>query len=260
MSIRDAVNAWRSEEITLHELMRAMALHETWDVPVSEEAAAEYERSGVLNDLVVSEADGERRLFLFSEEATHPDARRDWVDGVSSCFISAPGQWVFQLDFDEVDALVIDPGASHSVVFEKEQMQQLAERAWATVIEDALDELASGELEPGEERDELLNLIADYPYFELAVYEDGDDARLVAAPDDQGRDLAAVFTHADAFDAFADETDDEELRSITLTGLELCDQLRQLDLDGLTFDCSGPGPTTVFERSFAEDVLQAAGV
>jgi hypothetical protein len=137
-------------------------------------------------------------------------------------------------------------------------MQQIAERAWASVIEDVLDELANGDVEPGEERDDMLSLVADYPYFELAVYEDGDDARLVAAPDDQGRDLIAVFTHADAFDAFAEETNDEELRSVTLSGVELCEQLRELGVDGVMFDCSGPGPVSVFERAFAEDVLRTA--
>ena len=101
----------------------------------------------------------------------------------------------------------------------------------------------------------------------IAVHTDGGpigygsvftDARLVAAPDDQGRDLIAVFTHADAFDAFAEETNDEELRSVTLSGVELCEQLRELGVDGVMFDCSGPGPVSVFERAFAEDVLRTA--
>ena len=85
------------------------------------------------------------------------------------------------------------------------------------------------------------------------------DARLVAAPDDQGRSLAAVFTHADAFDAFAEETNDDDLRSVTLTGVELFEQIREMDLDGVMFDCSGPGLVLVFDRAFAEDVVRVAG-
>lgn len=257
MEIRDVVNAWRADEITLAELMRAFVLHESWDVPAPSSAVAEYEQFGTLSDIVVNELDGLRRLFLFSDAELPRD---EWLTGVSSQFVNAPGQWVFQLDLREVDELVIDPGAEHSIVFDEEQMNQIAERAWATVIEDVLDELATGDLEPGVERDELSSMIADYPYFELAVYEDGDGARLVAAPNEQGRDLAAVFTHADAFDAFAEETNDEDLRSVTLSGVELCEQMREMGIEGVLFDCSGPGPALVFERSFAEDVLRAAGV
>jgi hypothetical protein len=255
MEIRDVVRAWRADDITVAELMRAFVLHESWDVPVPPAAVAEYERSGTLSDIVVNELDGRRRLFLFSDASSPRD---EWIDGVASRFITVPGQWVFQLDLQEVDEMVIDPGAEHSIALDAEQMQQIAERAWASVIEDVLDELANGDVEPGEERDDMLSLVADYPYFELAVYEDGDDARLVAAPDDQGRDLIAVFTHADAFDAFAEETNDEELRSVTLSGVELCEQLRELGVDGVMFDCSGPGPASAFERAFAEDVLRTA--
>lgn len=260
MDIQEFVDAWRSEEITNAELMRVLVLHETWDVPIPEEAFAEYERTGGLAGLVVNEAvDGERRLLVFSSTAAREDARGEWINGVPTRFITVPGQWVFQLDFEEVDALVIDAGAVHSIALDKEQMQQITERAWATMIEDALDGLANDVIEPGEDRDVLLSLVADYPYFELAVYEEGDDARLVAAPDDQGRSLAAVFTHADAFDAFAEETNDDDLRSVTLTGVELFEQIREMDLDGVMFDCSGPGPVLVFDRAFAEDVVRAAG-
>ena len=36
-------------------------------------------------------------------------------------------------------------------------------------------------------------------------------------------------------------------------------RLAEMDLDGVMFDCSGPGLVLVFDRAFAEDVVRVAG-
>jgi hypothetical protein len=73
--------------------------------------------------------------------------------------------------------------------------------------------------------------------------------RLVMAPDQKGRTLAAVFTSEDACEAFLDEAGKQggtQLEPLIYAGKNLFELLSKMDLTGIVFNCSGPNSARSF--------------
>ena len=78
------------------------------------------------------------------------------------------------------------------------------------------------------------------------------------APDPQGRKLAAVFTTPDAADAFIREVGSSLAAPPVLRvydGSTLFAYLARLPIDGIVFNCKGPGLPRVVATPFAQRVL-----
>ena len=86
-----------------------------------------------------------------------------------------------------------------------------------------------------------------------------DRRQMMLAPDDQGRKLGAVFTTTDAADAFIRDVEQslEFTPSMRLfDGETLFDALAQMPLDGIVFNCKGPGTPRAVAIQFAQVILQ----
>jgi len=100
-----------------------------------------------------------------------------------------------------------------------------------------------------------------YPRYLLAVVNLDGSYQLALAPDDKGRRLAAVFTYDDAFEAFLPEGEalhaEGQLLQVELAGPKLFEQLAQMSLDGLVFNCRGPARPIAFAQPFIAAILEA---
>ena len=101
--------------------------------------------------------------------------------------------------------------------------------------------------------------VREYEGYRIVLQESGeDDFQLVLAPDTKNRLLAAVFTAADTLQAFLnDRTEllDGNHRSVTVDGKTLFAQLKQIELQGLVFNCSGPIRPAALASQFLDLVL-----
>lgn len=257
--VQTAIAAWQAKQITGAQLMRRLVSFDRWMLPMSEAAAAEMLATGVASRLMYSQDDqGVARLYLFSgNEAYAAYQRATGEEMGGQHFLSTNGAWIFRLSLDRFDAVEIDPASPWQIGYRKEQFSALRAVAEAVTVEQALRALRTGQAQPG-----MVSLVRDYEHYLLAVTDRGDGYALVLAPDDKGRDLAAIFTAPDNFAAFLDQRaargeEDESLLRLELAGPKLFAHLGRMQLDGLVFNCAGPAQPVAFALPFASVVLEA---
>lgn len=257
-SVQAAITAWQEKQIGGTQLLRRLASFDAWRVPVSEGAAAEMLSTNAATRLMYSrDAAGVGRLYLFSDAAAWETfTRAGNGPAAGQHFLTTTGSWVFRLPLDQVDFVEIDPGSPWHINYSREQFPRLRALAEAVEIERTLLALRRGEAAAG-----AAVQVRDYAHYLLAVVNQGGQTALALAPDSRGRALAAIFTAADNFDAFADERqptpEEGQLLSLELAGERLFQQLSGMQLDGLVFNCCGPAPAVAFAPAFAEVVLEA---
>ena len=81
---------------------------------------------------------------------------------------------------------------------------------------------------------------------------------LMLAPDSQRRKLAAIFTtpdSAEVFKAFVTEQLGFEPVLRQTSGLRLYKMLTETDLEGIVFNCKGPGQPKAVALNFAQTIL-----
>ena len=87
----------------------------------------------------------------------------------------------------------------------------------------------------------------------------GDGRQIALAPDPEGRNLAAVFTsHDNALEYLQQVKEilgDDSVMSLT-SGESLFTQLAGMPLDGIVFNCAGPGVPRAVSLAFATVVLE----
>lgn len=259
-SIAEAVAAWQQQKISGSALMREIVSYKQWSVPVSEEAAGEVLREGVLSRLMFhQDQEGISRLSIFSDGPAYVRFCQavGEADSTRQTFLGVTGTWLFQLPLDAIDIISIDPATPPDIHYRKEQFPRLRSLAEAIDVEEALAALRSGE----NTTEGMLKLVRDYSGYLIAVHQTGDSNSLALAPDSQGRALAAVFTFEDAFEAYYPEGKqmypEGELLALSLSGEELFTQLQEMNLTGMVFNCSGPTRPVAFAAPFAQVVLQA---
>ncbi len=140
--------------------------------------------------------DGKKRLPVFS---SHESLKAYTADSqADQYYLQTKGTWVFQLPFEEIDEVWIDPAQPEAIFYGKEHFERFRELAAAIEIEEDLTQLREGNSSDG-----ACERVRDYPAYRVVV--NLVDNRLVMAPDQAGRALAAVFTAEDACDAFLEE-------------------------------------------------------
>jgi ABC-type enterobactin transport system permease subunit len=102
--------------------------------------------------------------------------------------------------------------------------------------------------------------VRDYQAYVLAVVRHEGRPRLLMAPDQKGRVLAAVFTASDAFEAFGPDakarSGGDEVQEMRLDGRRLFTVLQAMQLDGIVFNCAGPVAPVAFAAAFAKIALE----
>jgi hypothetical protein len=257
-AVQTAIAEWRDKQIDGTQLMRRLVSFNQWMLPVSEAAAAEMMNTGTASRLMYSQDEhGISRLYLFSDgEAYRAFQQATGEETTGQHFLTTTGAWIFHLPMEQFDAIEIDPASPWQISYRQEQFTALRAMADAVEVEQALVALRLGQAQPG-----MITLVRNYKHYLLAVFDRGDGFALALAPDDKGRELAALFTSRDNFSAFLDgrEARPEEglLLQLELAGPELFAQLSQMHLDGLVFNCRGPARAVAFALPFASVVLEA---
>lgn len=258
--VQAAITAWQQTSLTGAQLMREMVSYERWNVPISDAAAKQALRDNTMSRLLISEdEDGVKRLYIFSGADAYRTYQNETGDRRPQTFLSVAGSWLFQLPMDGVDYVAIDPFTDYNVAYGREHLERLALFARAVVVEHALADLRAGNLASEQVTTEMLKLLLNYRTYQLAFVQQADAASLAYAPDSQGRRLAAVFTHDDAFRAYASDARNGGVQSITLDGRTLFERLREAELGGIVFNCAGPAKPVAFALGIADVVLRSAG-
>jgi hypothetical protein len=262
VTIAENILAWRGGQLTGTQLMRTLVSHAHWIIPLSEAAAAEtLARNEVPRIEYYRDPKGVNRLMLWSSRETFDLYSKRAPLNKDQHILDTAGTWVFRMPLrtplDGIDVIWIDPLNEHDIYYEKEQFQSLHDFAAAVAIENDLAALRAGTAKDG-----TVIRVREYPGYLVAVArKPNGDQSLMLAPDRQGRRLAAVFTHTDAFDAFFPEakarSDGEEVRGLRFDGQALFTFLAKFELTGMVFNCSGPAMPVAFGAALSKVVLEA---
>jgi hypothetical protein len=256
MTIPELIAAWRAKKLSGLALMRGLVSHPAWEVPISEKATAEALAHNAISSLQVSTGkDGKACLMLFSDVEAHKAYRQANAITTEQHFLKTSGTWVFRLPLDEVDQIWVDALTPHDIYYEKQQFGSLRDMANAVVVEEALTGLRKGNAP----QDAFATVKSYGNYYMATMVRDGKPVFL-PAPDDKGRNLAAVFTADDSFDAFAAQAmrgnDGLRIEQMQMNGETLFDTLRRMTIDGFVFNCSGPITPVAFAQAVAGIVLE----
>jgi SseB protein N-terminal domain len=256
--IADLVAQWRDGKIDGLGLMRGLIGYGEWQVPISERALAQALGGNALPALqLTSDKEGKTCLLLFSSAPAYQrygDANADHSTPPQH-FVTLPGSTLFGASLETVDRICIDPFSPQDIFYDKPQFGRLREYAGAILVEEALTGLRHGQAKDG-----AVAVVRDYRAYSLAVVERDGSPRLLMAPDQKGRALAAIFTAADAYDAFMPDAKAAagggEVREMIYEGRALFEALQGMRLDGLVFNCSGPVAPIAFAPGFAKVVIE----
>ncbi|MCA9524213.1 MAG: hypothetical protein KC609_24765 [Myxococcales bacterium] len=255
---RQAIQAFIDETITGTELARALVSWPNWNVP------AQLDQSGTPGVSRFVTPNGERFFRLFSDGGAIDELRAaEGDDAVGPHFVETSGWWAFGQLTDDLQWVDINPKCKADIHYRQPQFEMLREMARAVRIEGILGDMAHAqsedELAHAGGADDPMAAVREYEGYRIVLQESGeDDFQLVLAPDTKNRLLAAVFTAADTLQAFLnDRTEllDGNHRSVTVDGKTLFAQLKQIELQGLVFNCSGPIRPAALASQFLDLVL-----
>ncbi len=257
-TVPELIVQWRNKQITGSVLMRALVSHQKWILPVSESAAVEMMATNAASRLQYNrDPQGVNRLMIFSSPETMTEYRKNsGMTGEQQHVLTTTGAWVFRLPLEGIDQIWVDPLTADDIFYDKEQFPRLHRLADAIEVEEALVGLRQGTMP-----DSAIGIVKKYQNFwvPLGVHEDG--MRLVMAPDEKGRSLAAVFTYEDSCTAFLPEAEAHKgsgtIEERVLAGEALFSILNTMPIDGIVFNCSGPVPPVAFAKAFAQMVCEA---
>jgi len=249
LTIPQSIEQWRNKQISGLALMRTLVSHPTWYVPVSESEAAEMLATNSASRIMFNRnPDGVNSLLLYSNG--------DQYKGPGQHFLTTAGTWVFRLPLDGIDQIWIDPNTPHDILYDKEQFARLREMADAILLEATLLGLRQGSAPEGS-----LRQVRDYRNYTVAAAVVEGRPRMLMAPDNKGRTLAAIFTFDDVYDAFLPDAKAQagaaQIQQMQLSGEALFNVIQKMSLDGIVFNCSGPVTPVAFAAAFARLVLES---
>lgn len=255
---RYAIEQWQKKEIDGTALMRRIMAWKHWSIAISESAAIEMLATNKAPGIMYNrDENGVGRVFIYSDSAAYAIFCKAAGVTEEQHFLSTSGDWIFRLELDGIAEIVIDPFTPTEIVYATEHFARLQEMAKAVKVEEALANLR---FQP-ETADEMIPIVRDYANYILPVHRVDGGMVLAMAPDSQGRDLAAVFTSTEAYDAFEpawkEGYPDKDLLLFNLSGAALFAQLVQMNLDGIVFNCKGPVRPIAFAVGIAQLILDS---
>ena len=239
----ESLRQHQAEELTSTQLVRELIRHNTWHLP-----------AGLMEGNptpLIANAGGENWLSLF----TDPDQIQAFTSKNPQSVeftMEMRGLFVFSSLQDGLTGVNIDPESEHAIHYRSEQFEFLRSMADGMI----LDEVLAGTLELPDAFDRFKK----FQHFQLPMRVVDGRQQLMLAPDNQGRKLAAVFTTKDAAGNFSDKVSEElsftpEFQS--MDGKSLFERLSMMtDLEGIVFNCKGPGSPRAVAIQFAQVVLQ----
>jgi hypothetical protein len=245
--VQHALRGFLAGQVSPPQFYRALMRHPTWWV------AGTHEQGQAPHLKILHFAHGERRLVAFTDREALEAAREAMgatlgAPLLGDSFLTTEGLGLFRVLEPGLSSVEINPHSEHSLRLEADQITTL--RRWAVVarLEATLED-------PSREEDPMA-VLRRFPWYEVALEGEGQARQMLLAPDAQGRRLAAVFTTQDALELFLAQVEDQlegRPAHATTAGKELFISLKQLNLDGVVFNCCGPTPP----RAFGVGVLDA---
>ena len=223
-------------------LLRQFIQWPTWSMP---SALGEEGPSPV----VATTEDGDW-LNLFTDGAARSEYEANTGHQVPFT-LEMSGYFVFSQLNESLTGININPFTDRAIHYLAHQIPNIVQMADGLI----LDEILHGKMELPDAFDRFKRFDA---YYVPTRMVDG-RRQMMLAPDDKGRKLGAIFTTKDAADAFEDDV----AQSLGFTpsmrifdGTTLFDALSQMPLDGIVFNCKGPGTPRAVAIQFAQVILQ----
>jgi hypothetical protein len=244
-TLREAIQQTLDSKLSRPALLRQLISHDDWRVPVyvGDDGTSHY--------LYVKNSDGERFQFLFTDDPAYQAGLAAVGEGLlgSRC-MTIKGVDLFSDLSDDADVISINWGSPPEIFFKRDQIPSLRDWAQAVKLERTLATPTPD-----------LKLLKRYQRYYIVLQKVEEGYALTLAPDKHGRKLAAVFTAEDTLQAFLDDARKGEwgFEPITRTipGEHLFDDLREMPLDGIAFNSSGPIRPRMFTPALAVAVMSA---
>ena len=213
-----SIQDFHDQKLSFAMLLRRLSQHE-WLLPSIEEQP------------FLQQVDDELFLSLStSREAfskAHPDLE---VKPIIQNFT-----WIFENLPEDLEGFLIDLNSEHALQIPSQYFSFCQQILECSKVENVFKKETSQE--------DLLSTLRAYPSYLLAIIQDEEGtANIALAPDHQNRQLIAVFTAPDCFQAF-EQAAEGKLGDLTIdevSGEKLFANLSQLPIDGLVFNCYGP--------------------
>jgi hypothetical protein len=243
--LREAIQQTLSGTMSGPALLRRFMLHDDWRMPIHSDA------EGKQRPVQITDSDNQRFALLFTDEQGYRDGQAFiGTSFMGERFLRLPGRELFLELSDDADIISINWNSPPEIFFKKAQVPALRRWARAVNVEHTL-------MSPTPD----LSLLKRFDAFYIALQKVEEGYALVLAPDAHARKLAAVFTAEDTLDAFLkDEKNGKfEFEPVTrsVEGQLLFEDLRDMPLDGIVFNCAGPVPTRRFSAALAGAVVAA---
>lgn len=213
-----AIQDFQAQKLSFAMLIRQMAQHE-WLLPSIEEQPFLQQ----IDEQLFLSVSSTREMF--SKAHSDPEIKP----------IIKDFEWVINNLPEDLAGLLIDMNTEHAIQLPAQYFGFCKQIIACSKIETIFTKEISQE--------ELLQTLRSYSSYLLPIIRDEEGtANIALAPDHQNRQLIAVFTAPDCFQAFQ-KAAEGKLGNLTVdevSGEKLFTDLSQLPIDGLVFNCYGP--------------------
>ncbi|HLX64608.1 MAG TPA: hypothetical protein VKX17_25270 [Planctomycetota bacterium] len=237
---RDAIGQFLKQRLTGTQLLRSLALYHNWRIPARLEGLVPVYNSFDLGH-------GSTHFFLFSDKDAYLQCRNQiGISIMGEYYIdNVAGHNAFASIGPEVTVVNINPYSEREIHYTLEQIPRL--RAWSQIVrtEAALD--AAQTDNTGHEA------IREFPGYYFIME---DEQYIALVPDGRGRKFAALFTSDDALELYLQRYGKPNMKPVPISGAALFKAIRNMPLDGLVFNCSGPTKAKAFPLAFAHELAQ----
>ena len=243
-TVLETLTRFAAKQATAHEVMRALATHDAWFVPLGfapNLGRSEFERIVMLGK---NGAPPPGELYVFTDESCLDLVQNQPLGG----FVHpVTGIELFCALADGLVKMKVNPGGplAHFWFVGKDAIP-LA-RLWGRAVR--LEALLADASAP---KEALSAALRTFEGFTILVHPN--DAVATALGVGGFKNPAMVFTSPDSFERMQAQA--PNTRAVHLSGRELFELVPRAGVDGIVFNPVGPGPTTVLPLTVVASVLQ----
>ena len=227
-----AIQDFQAQKLSFAMLIRHIAQHD-WFIPSIEEQPFLQQINGELFLSISSNRES------FSKTHSDPEVKP----------LIKNFEWIMNNLPEELAGLLIDMSLDHATQLPSQYFEFCKQIVACSKIETIFTKEVSEE--------ELLQTLRSYSSYLLPIIQDEEGTTNIAlAPDHQNRQLIAVFTAPDCFQAFQYAAQGK-LGNVTVdevSGEKLFSDLSQLPIDGLVFNCYGPVQPQAIGKSLIDSL------
>ncbi len=226
-------------------LLRRMMSHDGWRIPIEVDAA------GARCPVYVKDTNQVRFHLLYTDAQSYLAGAKVIGAGITEeNYQEYRGVDLFADLSDDAEIAAVNWGAPPEVFFRQSQYPSL--RRWARAVR-VEQTLATPKPD--------LSMLKHFDAYYIVLQKIEGGYALTLAPDKHARKIAAIFTAEDTMDAFLKDQHGGQIEFEPITrmipGEHLFDDLKDLGLDGIAFNYSGPAPRRMFIASLAASVMAA---